>query len=329
MTPVHRPLTRKAFTLIEMLVVIGIITLLAAILIPVVSQVRVRAAVANTQGEMMRIMGACQMYYHDFNAYPGPLAENMLVGAPSQVDSGITLDPFATQKPTGFDSKKITSSENLVLGLVGLLSPADAYNTPPRYGAPPPKHDVMSLNYTHPASYHYLDFLADELPLPTGSGADYYAFGGPGNSPPTDMDTTQNPPVSEAKGGNDSTVPEFMDHIPNPMPILYLRANRGVPVTATTGIVMKGSGGIGSPAQYDLTELAPYGFNNINYQGSPKVYDFPAPVGVTEPSGLEGWWMYFMNPGVINEPRGKDAFILIDAGADRLYGTKDDIIVTP
>jgi len=34
---------------------------------------------------------------------------------------------------------------------------------------------------------------------------------------------------------------------------------------------------------------------------------------------------YFQNPSTPNTPRQKDSYILISAGADRVYGTSDDI----
>jgi prepilin-type N-terminal cleavage/methylation domain-containing protein len=320
MTPVHRPRSRNAFTLLEMLVVIGIITLLTAILIPVVSQVRMRGFVAQTQGEMQRIMIACQAYYHDFNAYPGPLGNNQIAGSASYVTSGITVDSNAKPAPTAFDPvAPITSSENLTLGLLGLLSPyptGPSQPFPPIYLPPPPKHDVLSLVYWRPVSYHYLDFLPDEIP--TASGSDYFAYGPTsGGSYQTDYNPNPVPPPNNLpEMVSDSSVPEFMDHIPTPMPILYVRA-----IPGATGVVDDGKQP--TPAPYNFKQLAPYGFLNI------KVADYAPPTGVTEPAYAVGWYTYFMNPSVIGQPRGKDAFILICAGPDRLFGTKDDIIVTP
>jgi hypothetical protein len=34
---------------------------------------------------------------------------------------------------------------------------------------------------------------------------------------------------------------------------------------------------------------------------------------------------YFTNPSIPNTARSKDGYILISAGADRVYGTNDDI----
>ena len=313
------PMMRKAFTLLEMLVVIGIITLLAAILIPVVSQVRMRAFVAQTQGEMSRIMAACQAYYSDFKAYPGPLANNMIItDVPPLQDSKIGPDPLGGPSAPGFDSKKITSSENLLLGVFGLLSPIPANPPPPPYYTPPPpKHDVMNLNYSRPASYHYMDFLPDELPNP--NGLDYYAYGVVNKPFQTDYNPSPSPPnpPDNVEMVSDSGAPEFTDHIPTPMPILYMRAQTGA--KAITG--NKATNSSGDLVTYIYTQLTPYGFNKI------KTTDYPTPTGFTETNN--GWDTYLMNPSILGEPRGKNAFILIDAGPDRIFGTKDDIIVTP
>src|SRR5579862_7526733 len=82
---------RRGFTALELLVAIGIIVLLAAILIPVVNQVRMRAYTATTEGEMQRIMTACINYYHDFNAYPGPLSNGMVLHNGAQTPSTVII----------------------------------------------------------------------------------------------------------------------------------------------------------------------------------------------------------------------------------------------
>src|SRR5690242_1338993 len=99
---------RRGFTLIELLVVIGIIAILVSILLPVVSQVRLRAYIVATQGEMQRIATACQLYYNTFHAYPGPLADPV---PPTSNLPGTLNNTGITNAP------RITSSENLILGL--------------------------------------------------------------------------------------------------------------------------------------------------------------------------------------------------------------------
>ena len=50
---------RRGFTMIELLVVVGIVVLLLAILLPVVNQVRKKAFVAQTEAEMVASCSTC------------------------------------------------------------------------------------------------------------------------------------------------------------------------------------------------------------------------------------------------------------------------------
>jgi prepilin-type N-terminal cleavage/methylation domain-containing protein len=311
---------RRGFTLIELLVVIGIMLLLMAILLPVVSQVRIRAYDTSTQSEMSRIMAACQMYYHDFNAYPGPIANAYLSGGAKP-----GADPSAAKLASPGGGPVITSSENLVLGLFGLLTPCKpppAPVAPPTFTqmpfAPPlvpPTHDVLSLNPLHPASYHYMDYVAEELSPGPASSIEYLA----------------------GQTLTDTLVPEFVDHFPEKMPILYLRANTG----------NQGIASADDKTQYNWTEVAPYGswvhmadpsanywaqFTQASIQtlysnsqstllGDDVASPYQDFVGTTG--------NYFLNPNIAGTARGKDGFILIGAGIDHVYGTTDDTIVTP
>ena len=202
-----------------------------------------------------------------------------------------------------------------------------------KYSGLPPKHDVLSLNPLRPASYHYIDFTPEELSLPSG-----FAFAArTGAMGATNMITDV---TIQTNGGNatfqpnseqvglDSAIPEFMDRIPEYMPILYVRANVGVPIQNGLGIASVTVPPT-SPVQYDASQLKLYGFNNVSFDPSGKAGDYMLPSGFT-PSGNDAQWeAYFMNPNLAGQPRGKDGYVLISAGADRLYGTKDDIIVTP
>jgi hypothetical protein len=238
----------------------------------------------------------------------------------------MALDPNVIPPPPVIDPAKITSSENLVLGLLGALSPP---NPPPNalYSGFPPKHDVVGLNPLKPTSYHYIDFIPEELSLPTGFA---YAVrtGTMTGAGQLNTDVTvsggANVPTAETVGG-DSSIPEFMDRIPEYMPIIYLRANVGVPAGAGYTGIASLTITPANPAQYDVTQLSFYGFNKVSSVDYP-IPTLPAP-GATGPDAP--WVAYFNNPNLSGQPRGKDGFILISAGADRLYGTKDDIIVTP
>jgi prepilin-type N-terminal cleavage/methylation domain-containing protein len=325
MQPARPPIRPRGFTLIELMVVIGIIVLLAAILMPVVSRVRTQAFNTSTQSQMQRIMQACESYFHDFNAYPGPVPNSQLKNV-----TGATLKLTATG---GGTFGPITSSENLVLGLFGLMNPPTTATGVPKYNGTttttvlPPAHDVLSLNFLHPASYHYIDYVPEEL---TGgvagkTGNLSYALGSKGNPPA------------------DTIVPEFIDRFSDPMPIIYTRANVGNQGIAT----------LDDTTQYNWLELSPYGSNLLTSQGGgawqlftqqnqttmfttfttnttwPDTNAVPFNDFVPPASPPTGSNYLYSNPNIAGSVRGKDGFILIDAGIDRTFGTLDDIILTP
>jgi prepilin-type N-terminal cleavage/methylation domain-containing protein len=320
---------RRGFTLIELLVVIGIIVLLIAILLPVVASVRKQAYNTSTQNQMSRIMAACLAYYHDHGAYPGPISNLYVAGGPKQ---GADPNP---QRITG-QSGTITSSENLVLGLLGFLKPPTTATGVITFIGPPlptppgvPPTDVANLNFLHPASYHYIDYVPDEL---TGTGF------------------SKNLEYATGRTPSDSNVPEFTDRFPDHMPILYTRANVGVVVT-TPATIAASITNTNVVAQYNFRELGNYGSymrnttgtgtwqlftqNSVrtlftNYGTNSLADDVAVPYQdfVPTTSTATGSY-YYVNPNIAMTPRGQDAFILISAGKDRTYGTQDDIIVTP
>ncbi|MBC8001354.1 MAG: type II secretion system protein [Opitutaceae bacterium] len=70
----------RAFTLIELLVVIAIIGILAAMLLPVLSKMKVRAQVAQSQLEINQIVQAINSYHSDYSRYPVTSALQSSVG---------------------------------------------------------------------------------------------------------------------------------------------------------------------------------------------------------------------------------------------------------
>jgi len=63
---------RGAFTLVELLVVIGIIAVLLAILLPVMSRVRDRGRAIKCASNMRQIYMACVMYSNTLGKLPIP-----------------------------------------------------------------------------------------------------------------------------------------------------------------------------------------------------------------------------------------------------------------
>jgi type II secretory pathway pseudopilin PulG len=117
----------RAFTTIELLVVIGIIVALIGILIPVVGKVRESAKATDTAAWVQQLGGAIEAYHSDFRAYPGPLHNDKIRSPAASQDVVITtVTGFAPATANGGNVDKITMSENLVLGLAGGLKPNTA-----------------------------------------------------------------------------------------------------------------------------------------------------------------------------------------------------------
>lgn len=61
---------RGAFTIIELLVVVGIISVLAGILLPTLGEARIAARVARAHGELRQVTLALEMYRNRFSVFP-------------------------------------------------------------------------------------------------------------------------------------------------------------------------------------------------------------------------------------------------------------------
>lgn len=110
-------------------------------------------------------------------------------------------------------------------------------------------------------------------------------------------------------GMSDSAIPEFLDTWPleEQLPIIYVRARRGA-----NGIVSDTSTAP-NVYQYDRRFFTPY------LRDTDKLQDLPSAVSYLRHPSLGG------SDNATGTPVGKDQFLLIAAGVDRIYGTEDDI----
>jgi prepilin-type N-terminal cleavage/methylation domain-containing protein len=105
-------MSRKAFTLIELLIVVAIIAILAAIAVPNFLEAQTRSKVSRVQADFRTLATAIESYYVDKNSYPwdqddditstGEDGFRLLTTPISYFSSGRALsDPFADERRPG------------------------------------------------------------------------------------------------------------------------------------------------------------------------------------------------------------------------------------
>jgi prepilin-type N-terminal cleavage/methylation domain-containing protein len=201
---VTRPSTPRAFTLLELLVVIGIIVVLVGILVPVASSMRRQARVSTTQQLIAAIDAAIAQYQSDARDWPGPFDRS--VASPFQINpigGGTTQQLKNAADGTVLNP---TRSEELMLCVVGGLnitwvqaSSGAAYTCGSfTYNAQDVGRGHKNLSMKNQRTYKSL--------MATGSSrSDGLATG---------------PLIYQ-----DSIIPEFVDSFETP--IMYVRANKG------------------------------------------------------------------------------------------------------
>jgi prepilin-type N-terminal cleavage/methylation domain-containing protein len=335
---------RSAFTLVEMLVVIGIIAVLLGILFPVINSARKSAWDANTRSLLQSLEAVINTYQADFNAWPGIMSNSFIeagnqttFGANDQrVYSDATIGP-ALGGLTHLVDGRITMAENLVLSLVGGLgsrlapSQNEEWFDPKLVGG-----GARTFN-----------------PIRPGSSKAYWTGG----------DLSAGKFADSAGPAFDSVIPEFIDRYPLPLPVLYLRAGYPTNTTAVGSdtdlansiIVAGASGGV---ATYGTAQFISYVGNGTDGRQIGEGIELPASrykatganagtysvMGNRVTNGYHGLrtiaasrdsfdattfypydaYTYFKNPAN-GKPRGEGRYLLISAGRDRVYGTDDDI----
>lgn len=290
----NRHARRCGFTLIELMVVIVIIITLISILIPVIGKVHQSAYETLTRNEISEISGACDQYFNDWKAYPGPVsntdidaqilpltlkatAGNSLPAQRQEINinganaiyqsSSGGMTPITTLNPPQTGTGYFTASENLTLGLLGGLwinpntgsenGKLEFVNGPSgaATGVPP------TLVGTGPQTLLPSSFTSGSV---TTANPSFKQFGSylqvsfPGSPFLLNGDGSPQDGLTayHDAAGNIAgcVVPVFVDQFPDHMPLIYLRARVGA-----RGILSDG------------TIPDPLAGNNVN---TPAIYNY-------------------------------------------------------
>ncbi|HQQ00993.1 MAG TPA: type II secretion system protein GspG [bacterium] len=135
-----------AFTLIELLIVVAIIGILAAIAVPNFVQAQIRSKVARAKADLKSISTALDSYYLDQKAYP--IGRTFCAGSMNEVDDYNICPPEITS-PVAYINER----------------PLDVFNPGRQY-----KYLAPGLGYSN----HVLTYLTIWVPksFPSESGAD-------------------------------------------------------------------------------------------------------------------------------------------------------------
>jgi prepilin-type N-terminal cleavage/methylation domain-containing protein len=99
---------QRAFTLIELLIVVAIIAILAAIAVPNFLEAQTRAKVSRVKADMRSVASAVESYHVDTNHYPPPYGVSVqgrdslsVLSTPvAYITAAKVIDPFAGLNPT-------------------------------------------------------------------------------------------------------------------------------------------------------------------------------------------------------------------------------------
>ena len=284
---------QHAFTLVELLVVIGIIAILAGLLLPALSRVRAAGDRTRTVALVSGLANAIERYYSDFHAYPGPLSN-------SQVGNGIASGISGLSNVSG--------TQNLVLGLCGGLwnnGGTIAFDVN-RIGRGP----VALVDTNNKQSNPYIE----SAPLSIGQFHD--SSGTPNDNPniPVFVDAYPDPmPILYLRARVGAATSTAV----------------GSWTAADNGVVTSNGSATNGLAQYSLQHITGYTGSTIGVGKQKYTVHGLQQVGsivlITNASKPYDAYPYLSNPNFVGQARQKDGYILISAGPDRVYGTDDDI----
>ncbi|MCC5875650.1 MAG: prepilin-type N-terminal cleavage/methylation domain-containing protein [Candidatus Sumerlaeia bacterium] len=193
----------RAFTLIELLIVVAIIAILAAIAVPNFLEAQVRSKVSRTKADMRTVATALEAYYVDANRYPPDFTHVIKPGGAAVVTNPIyrnyntmigrlghltTPIAYLTSLPDDVFATKLAASSGVT-----------RYNGAPLSTAPYREGGVITGAITRPIVYDYATYDRDLI----GTGESAAAWQNISSSPETVAWALNSP-------GPDVTVHEYL-----------------------------------------------------------------------------------------------------------------------
>ena len=298
--------SRRGFTLIEILVVVGIIALLVGILLPALGKVQERARMTQTMGLMQEFAKACDAFQQEFGRYPGLVPEEILANDP-----------------------KISGTENAMLELMG---------------GGVRKNDVDTTTYNNfstasgwvPLVFTPQNQPPFEVKINVGKIGDGPSINGKQYPPFFAPKANDLRPTAGQKGELATIkIPDLMDSWGNP--IIFLRAARNVgPLAGTNGdraqFIVLDDGGTKYGAMDPYLGSDSLGDSSLpqtkaGAQGSSIYTLFEDGSDAAEKKKLFAQFLRHPGFGDFNKPlsgtpRGK--YLLISAGKDGIYFSRID-----
>jgi prepilin-type N-terminal cleavage/methylation domain-containing protein len=123
----------KAFTLIELLIVMAVIAILISITIPSFRGMQNEAKKVKCQGDLRALQIAVESYYKNYSSvYPAVASyQNTLIAASPQIIQALMYDPFGATSTTQYSYALSANSQYYILWTVNISGnePASVSNT--------------------------------------------------------------------------------------------------------------------------------------------------------------------------------------------------------
>jgi prepilin-type N-terminal cleavage/methylation domain-containing protein len=320
-------LKRKAFTLVELLTVVAIMSILIGILVPAVNRARSTAAKAAAKAQLHGIGQGVEMFKTDFGYYPSSLPQNT---------NGV--DAAANRTGATVAATPVEGAHRLAMAMLG----RDQLGCPAKRGPAGTAHGLPNAN-SNPGPDSFMGYYYSATPNGALSGAnlDYLGVGDTDWGHP-DYKTARKGPYIDPKGFNivkdesfaiDSgddfvrvlsdrydkrgteEITEEADYESHSVILYYAANERGKYLyrgTASTDYLVNDPDNI--YYYQDNQRIATGGSTNTQFKDGYNAANFcdyldddKAVIGTT------------------HRPVNPESFLLISKGEDGIYGTDDDI----